>query len=60
MLRAPSALVNAPAGRVDVESERAPTQSAPARRQGTQLDCHPFVRLNVDGVQKAAALRYHT
>ena len=30
------------------------------RVQGVQTTVHPFVRLNVLGVQKFAALRYHT
>ena len=37
---------------------RAPFVGHPS--QGTQTASRPFVRLNVLGVQNAAALRYHT
>ena len=31
-----------------------------APHHGVQVSSHPFVRLNVEAVQNAAALRYHT
>ena len=41
-------------------SRRSRLRAARARDHGVQVISSPLVRLNVDGVQNAAALRYHT